>query len=232
MEKKIQDKELGTITLRYNSQATRYILKVKNGEIIAVLPSGGEESALLRFIEQNRKKLLEQISRRPKQLFDESTHLTTFSFSLRIFRSDRTNFYLSLKDGVLQIACPQHTDFTKASTQNILNSFIQKALRYEAKRILPPRLTELATQYGFEPKGVKIQSSKGRWGSCSSGKTINLSYHLMLLPGHLIDYVLLHELCHTREMNHGENFWLLMNRVTNGKAVALRRELRKYHPLH
>ena len=75
---------------------------------------------------------------------------------------------------------------------------------------------------------MKINSSKGRWGSCSARKAINLSYYLVLLPKHLIDYVLLHELCHTREMNHGERFWALLNSVTDGKALELREELKQY----
>ena len=91
-----------------------------------------------------------------------------------------------------------------------------------------PRLEHLSAQCGLSYASVKINSSQGRWGSCSARKNINLSYYLVLLPSHLIDYVLLHELCHTREMNHGERFWDLLNRFTDGKALALRKELKKY----
>lgn len=231
MEKKIQDNQLGTITLRVNPRATRYILKVKDGEVIAILPNGGNENTLLRFIDDNRNKLLEQLSHKPKLILDESTVLQTYSFSLNIFRAERINFYLTLKDKVLNIACPRDTDFTKDAVQETINNLLQKALRYEAKRFLPPRLLELARKYDFTVKRVSIQNSKSRWGSCSTGKVINLSLHLMLLPGHLIDYVLLHELCHTKEMNHGEQFWMWMNKVTQGKALALREELKGYHPM-
>jgi predicted metal-dependent hydrolase len=51
----------------------------------------------------------------------------------------------------------------------------------------------------------------------------------MLLPAHLIDYVILHELCHTKEMNHGVNFWRWMDRVTDNKSKELRTQLKKHH---
>jgi predicted metal-dependent hydrolase len=75
---------------------------------------------------------------------------------------------------------------------------------------------------------VKINSSRGRWGSCSAKKTINLSLFLLLLPQHLIDYVLLHELCHIREMNHSVRFWKLLDSFTDEKALQLREELKGY----
>jgi predicted metal-dependent hydrolase len=100
-------------------------------------------------------------------------------------------------------------------------------LRQKAKLHLPKELERLAKEHGFKYKAVKIQKSKTRWGSCSSKATINLSLYLMLLPAHLIEYVLLHELCHTVQMNHSLAFWMLLDKHTNGKAKELKRELKK-----
>jgi len=101
-------------------------------------------------------------------------------------------------------------------------------LRYKAKLFLPKELERLAKEHGFVYKEVKIRKSKTRWGSCSSRQTINLSFYLILLPRHLIEYVLLHELCHTIHMNHSSNFWALLDKHTNGKAKELRKEIRTY----
>ena len=119
-------------------------------------------------------------------------------------------------------------NFSNKELQAWLRKVIEEALRRNAKIILPPRLYALSLQHNLSYKSVKINSSSGRWGSCSARGNINLSYFLVLLPGHLIDYVLLHELAHTREMNHGEHFWELLDSMTGNKAQTLRKELRKY----
>jgi predicted metal-dependent hydrolase len=102
-------------------------------------------------------------------------------------------------------------------------------LRIRAIQYLPAEIERLAQKYNLNYQSVKIRKSKTRWGSCSSKKTINLSFYLMLLPAHLIEYVLLHELCHTREMNHSAAFWSLVDNCTGGQSKALRKELRSYH---
>ena len=160
-----------------------------------------------------------------------ASQLQATTFRLHIFRTERSNFYMRLEDGVLHIACPNETRFEEEEVQSLLKSMLEKALRHEAKRLLPERITLLARQHGFMLTGVKINNSKTHWGSCTMKKSINLSQSLMLLPWHLVDYVLLHELCHTIEMNHSERFWKLMDKVTNNQAIRLRSELKNYHML-
>lgn len=102
-------------------------------------------------------------------------------------------------------------------------------LRKDAKLLLPRRVAELAYMHGFNYTALRIQPSKTRWGSCSGRNSINLSLYLMKVPEHLQDYVILHELCHTVHHDHSPKFWALMDKVTDGKAKALRAELRRYN---
>lgn len=79
-------------------------------------------------------------------------------------------------------------------------------LRSDAKLILPARAGALAERYGFEFNRVFIKHNKSNWGSCSTKGNINLNLNLVRLPSDLRDYVILHELCHLRQMNHGAAF--------------------------
>lgn len=228
-EKYFDDPELGKVIIRYSARARNYSIRINGGQIRATMPARGSEEKMLAFILSNREKLKAALRKYPAQgKLDESTAWQATTFQVKILRSERENFQLSLRDGILYIACPQETDFDDEEVQILLRKMIASALRHEAKRLLPRRLAELARQHGFSFSGVKINNSRTHWGSCTSHRSINLSLSLMTLPWHLIDYVLLHELCHTREMNHSERFWQLMDQVTQGKAKALREELKDF----
>lgn len=83
-------------------------------------------------------------------------------------------------------------------------------LRRRARRALVPRLMEIARQHGLEYERVSLRQQRTRWASCSRQKTISLNTRLLFLPPDVVDYVLLHELCHTVEMNHSPRFWALL----------------------
>ena len=92
---------------------------------------------------------------------------------------------------------------------------------------LSARLDALATRHGFTYNRLCIRYQKTRWGSCSATNNISLNGRLVLLPDRFIDYVLLHELLHTRIKNHGQGFWKELDRLT-GDAKGLARSLRSY----
>lgn len=86
-------------------------------------------------------------------------------------------------------------------------------LRRQAKAYLPLRLAELAAEHGFSYNQVRIKHNVSNWGSCSSKGNINLNLNLMRLPAELQDYVMLHELCHLKYLNHGPEFHALLESV-------------------
>jgi predicted metal-dependent hydrolase len=96
-----------------------------------------------------------------------------------------------------------------------------------ARRKLIHRLEELADWHGFSYNKVFIRNQKTRWGSCSASNNINLNMKLALLPDELIDYVILHELLHTRIKNHSREFWTELDRLV-GNAKHYAKQLKEY----
>ena len=224
----LDDKELGSLFVRVNARARRLTFRTKEDGIYVTVPPGTTLAEVKNAIEQLRSRLKAAKQKQARPLIDLNFKIDTEFFKLSLTSGQRERFLSRSELGEMQIICPPDADFSDANLQAWLRKVIEEALRRNAKIILPPRLYMLSTQHSLPYKSVKINSSSGRWGSCSARGNINLSYYLVLLPKHLIDYVLLHELTHTREMNHGERFWALLDKMTGGKAQALRNELKGY----
>lgn len=102
-------------------------------------------------------------------------------------------------------------------------------MREAARAALVPKLLSAAARYGFPFKGrVAIKNNVSNWGSCSSKGNINLNMRLILLPEHLQDYVILHELCHLRYPDHGPAFHALLDSLLGGREKELQRELHEW----
>jgi len=102
-------------------------------------------------------------------------------------------------------------------------------LRWLARRgreTLPPWLARLAEETGLRFAATRIKGQRTRWGSCTAKGVINLNYKLLFLPPEWVRYVLVHELCHTRELNHSARFWRLVHRW-EPDAAAIRGRLRE-----
>lgn len=110
-----------------------------------------------------------------------------------------------------------------------IDSTERERLRAEAKEYLPQRVEQLAAACGLKYGRVTIRATRSKWGSCTWQNNLSLSLYLMTLPRHLIDYVIIHELCHTRHHNHSAEFHALVDSLVGGREKELRRELRHYH---
>jgi hypothetical protein len=103
-----------------------------------------------------------------------------------------------------------------ASRQGVVDLCRRPLNRADARRRILHRLAELATQHGFCYGRVYLRNQRTRWGSCSRSNNLSLNINLIRLPSNLMDYVLLHELIHTRIKNHGAPFWDELNRLMDG----------------
>lgn len=225
----IEDSDLGRILLVKNDRAKRIIIRYRDGMYRLTYPSFVTLSSVKESVCKMKPQLLKLKEKSPdKRNFGVDTIFRTYTFEVRIVKSDLDNYYSRLKEGILFISCPKQSVFETEATQNDIRGYIEVALRAEAKRILPLMVKIEAEKHGFVYTGVRINKSRSRWGSCSAKKSINLSYYCLLLPEHLLKLVILHELCHTKEMNHSQHFWTLLDTVTDGKAEGLTKELKQY----
>lgn len=100
---------------------------------------------------------------------------------------------------------------TRSLGDDELRALIERWYRREAVTHLSARVEHYAPRLGVCPSRVSIRGQRSRWGSCSGKGTLSLNWRLMMVPGELADYVVVHELCHLRHMNHSPTFWSMVS---------------------
>jgi predicted metal-dependent hydrolase len=93
----------------------------------------------------------------------------------------------------------RHRDNTK--------ELVRQWYRQQAKKIIPQCAEQIADSHNLSFSNIKITSAEKRWGSCTGKKTINFSWRIIMLPSDIIEYIVIHELAHLKELNHSKNFW-------------------------
>lgn len=227
----ISDKDFGKIHFVVRRSARNITMRVKEDGLHVTTPPYRSITALLEAIAPFRERLRNVCSEVKPKPFDLNFSIEAECFRLKLETSPLKNFTVSMRDETVVIACPAHADFTTVRVQTLVKNAVMRAMRKKAEEYLPPLVQYWSSLFDLPYNKVTISKARSRWGSCSSKRDISLSFYLMLLPAHLMDYVILHELAHTREMNHGPKFWELLNQLTDGKALALRKELRMHRPV-
>lgn len=246
IEKTYRHEKLGLISIVWKSNMRSVRMSFKKGNFTISAPVGYSMETIVRLINENEQKMLTFIKRhemrREETNVDENFILDTHFAILRISLTNTTTPRLkkagtipnanpsdssasSEKDDLV-LEMPNNTEFESPETIAVVKNATIAMLRYEAKKRLPRIVKEIADANGFKYSSVKINSAQTRWGSCSSKGSLNFSLYLMLMPLHLIRSVVVHELCHTKHMDHSTNFWTLFDKTYGKSHKIVDKEIR------
>lgn len=203
------DEEFGSISYRRSAQARYVRIRIsEDGAVRASLPKRAPLRMIHELLNASRPEIRKLVN-------EQKAKLIQYQSGMKIGHSHRLVIeYVAveqptkqLRGQELAIQLPESYRLNPEAGRAYVSEHVKKALRREATAYLPRRLRYLADMYGFTYERERFGNQSGRWGSCSSSGTISLNVALMNLPLELIDYVLIHELSHTKQMNHSPDFW-------------------------
>jgi predicted metal-dependent hydrolase len=202
--------QLGKITV-YKRRGTRRLnLRIVGGHIKVTQPMWLPYAAGVKFAQNNLSWINTQKEKQPQYHFVNGQAIGK-SHTLTITQG--TELKAKVVDSKIVVTVPSHYDEDSEQVLETVKKACKKALKSEAEEVLPSRVALLADKYDFTYNSVRCKSMRSRWGSCTSNKDISLNIFLMMVPWELIDYVLVHELTHTKALHHGPDFWGLVAEV-------------------
>lgn len=225
--KRVEIDGIGTVAL-YRRRGTRQIRLSVTGtnEVRVTMPTWAPYRMGVEFVRSKADWIRQQFT--PSQHIVDGMPVGK-AHHFRFERTDSSRASARVAGNVVLVKVPLGTPATDEMVQAAAKRAGIKALKREAETLLPQRLQQLANTHNFSYASIAVKPLKGRWGSCSSQQDIILNCYLMQLPWRLIDYVILHELAHTRIMAHGQEFWDEVARYVPG-LPAIRKEMRSHKP--
>lgn len=210
------------IQRRVNSNARRLKLRVEHHQVFLTIPPRTSEKHIQAFLNASQSWLDTVWQKHYQHTLNQTIPKTGDYLNLPLLAQQ---FELVIDDQLSVHTLHIENLQIRLNAQNAGN-LLKNWVKQQASLYLPQRLCSLAQQFGFHFSQCQIRHAKTRWGSCSATGKISLNAALMLLPVELIDYVILHELCHTRQLNHLAKFWYEMQQV-DAHYLTHRQQLKK-----
>lgn len=219
---------VGPVTL-YKRKGSRTIrLSIAHdGQVKATLPSWAPYSAAIAFVRAKADWITIQ---KPRPKLVQQGHPVGKAHHIHFDTGTGKGVSTRVTGNQARVILPPGVRWDSVSSQEAAQKVALRVLKKEAATLLPFRLQTLAKEHDYTYNSVSIKRLSGRWGSCSDNKDIVLNCYLMQLPWELIDYVLLHELAHTRVMQHGPPFWAEMSKSITDLA-SRRKVIKEYKPV-
>ena len=213
------DDRLIEYSIRESKRAKYLSIRVhrQTGAVEVVVPSRAKHHMDIEAFLYNRtnwiRKQLHRVEREPPP----PTRNYRTGEQILIYGEQNTLFTQYLADQsfsvvhqppTLMVHSPLFTSHTERidATRDVIIEWMREI----AKETIAPRVTEIAKEHQFSYNRITIKNLKSRWGSCSTKHNLNFNLRLVMMPPWVSDYIIIHELCHLREMNHSKRFWKLV----------------------
>jgi predicted metal-dependent hydrolase len=220
---------VGEVTLAKRRGTTNIRLSINAaGKIRVGLPSWTPYAAGITFVKSKSEWISKQLAHHAIDPLQEGDLIGKAHRLHFLLEPDINAIKTKVAERAIYITSDLSFDHPKVQSRALAAA--ERSLKNESSKLLPKRLEQLALKNGFSYKDVRVRKLTARWGSCSSAKAITLSYYLIQLPWHLIDYVLLHELSHTEHLHHGKDFWERFTKALPD-ARKMQKEIRNYRPV-
>lgn len=185
--------------IRYSKRAKYLKLQVNEHGLELILPYGISVAEGEKFLIKNRGWIDKHLER----YNGSSCDYFYLGRQLRIdLKTDTSAKFIRI-----EMISSEHIIITGVGPPLSINRIYDHWMRNQAKLIIPERVKHLAEKYGFVTGKISIRTQKTRWGSCARNGNLSFNSKLMMFDPSIIDYVIIHELCHLREMNHSQKFW-------------------------
>ena len=224
---------IGEIKVRRSANIKYLRIRMAPGRGIWVsVPFGVSQRQIEKFLTENRDWILQ--NRKNMEVYEQDTgvglkigaEVKTKLHTLKILKTEQQKPVYQIQGDIIILSIPETVQFSRI--EKIVQQFLVEIYLLECRQYLPERVKYYAEKFGFKYARLSFRNNVSNWGSCSFDNNISLNVKLMKLPDEIIDYVILHELCHTVEKNHSAAFWKLVGKVCPNYAT-LRGRLRKYN---
>ncbi len=199
-----------------SNRKTLSLSVMKDGAVIVKAPISMKESVINKFVEEKQNWIKEKllIVNKTNDKFDDIIKYKSFLLYGNKYKLVLSDVKKIETTDNFEIIIPSKTEPDKIL--KLMKAWYKKV----AKKILQDRLNFIESRIRLKSNAMKINDSKGRWGSCNTRGIIAFNWRVIMLPPKIIDYVIVHELCHLVEMNHSKKFWGLVQKFLPSYAES------------
>lgn len=197
--------------IRRSKRAKHIRLTIRNpSEVILTLPKFVPEFLGHQFVKAKRDWILSTIrnistNALPTKIYQDGNKikfLGTEIITLKIESSLSKSFVYDVDQLKLKITKPED-----------IKDLLEKFYKTQARDYITHKALHYSERLGVQFNRIALKNNRTNWGSCSSKKNLNFNWRIILAPKEIVDYLVIHEVCHLREMNHGSNFWALVKQL-------------------